>query len=148
MGKLVQALVGFVSRFAVLCGAARELWLAFRSKLLVIAAYALSNSTLVLWLSSDFGYSDTRALAMVAFWSLLMTAVTVVVGPLTDALGLRRTFFLGVGICAISRAVMAFSSVQWLALAGGMFPLAVGEALSTPVLIAAVRRYSNTKQTG
>ena len=27
-----------------------------------------------------------------------------------------------------------------------MFPLAVGEALSTPVLVAAVRRYSNTRQ--
>ena len=27
-----------------------------------------------------------------------------------------------------------------------MFPLAIGEALSTPVLVAAVRRYSNTRQ--
>jgi MFS family permease len=141
-----QAVGGFLSKFAVMIGAARELWITFLAKLLVIAAYALSNSTLVLWLSSDFGYSDQKALAMVAFWSLLMTAVTVVVGPLTDALGLRRTFFLGVGICAVSRAVMAFSNVQWLALAGGMFPLAVGEALSTPVLVAAVRRYSNTGQ--
>ena len=146
MGRIRQAVFSFLSKFAVLFGAARELWVTFIAKLLVIAAYALSNSTLVLWLSSDFGYGDKRALAMVAFWSLLMTAVTVIVGPLTDALGLRRTFFLGVGICAVSRAVMAFSSVQWLALAGGMFPLAVGEALSTPVLIAAVRRYSNTRQ--
>jgi MFS family permease len=141
-----QPAAGFLRKFTVLRGAARELWITFLAKLLVIAAYALSNSTLVLWLSSDFGYGDKRALAMVAFWSLLMTAVTVVVGPLTDALGLRRTFFLGVGICAVSRAVMAFSSTQWLALAGGMFPLAVGEALSTPVLVAAVRRYSNTGQ--
>ena len=129
MGKMPQAVGGFLSKFAVMFGAARELWITFLAKLLVIAAYALSNSTLVLWLSSDFGYSDQKALAMVAFWSLLMTAVTVLVGPLTDALGLRRTFFLGVGICAVSRAVMAFSNVQWLALAGGMF-----------------RRYSNTRQ--
>ena len=41
---------------------------------------------------------------------------------------------------------MAFTSIEWLALAGGLFPLAVGEALSTPVLVAAVRRYSNTRQ--
>ena len=136
----------FLGKFTVLKGAARELWITFAAKLLVIAAYALTNSTLVLWLSSDFGYRDQKALAMVAFWSLAMTVVTVVVGPLTDALGLRRTFFLGVGICAVSRAVMAFTSIQWLALAGGMFPLAVGEALSTPVLVAAVRCYSNTRQ--
>ena len=146
MGDTPQAAARFLGKFTVMKGAARELWITFVAKLLVIAAYALSNSTLVLWLSSDFGYGDKQALAMVAFWSLAMSAVTVVVGPLTDALGLRRTFFLGVGICAVSRAVMAFTSVQWLALAGGMFPLAVGEALSTPVLIAAVRRYSNTRQ--
>jgi MFS family permease len=136
----------FLGKFTVLKGAARELWITLVVKLLVIAAYALTNSTIVLWLSSDLGYSDEKALAMVAFWSLSMTVVTLFVGPVTDALGLRKTFFLGVGICAFSRAVMAFSSIGWLALAGGLFPLAVGEALSTPVLIAAVRRYSNTRQ--
>jgi MFS family permease len=146
MGDSTQAKVSFVGKFAVMGGAARELWITFVAKLLVIAAYALSNSTLVLWLTSDLGYTDKKALAMVAFWSLAMTAVTVLVGPLTDALGLRRTFFLGVGICAVSRGVLAFANVEWLALAGGMFPLAVGEALSTPVLVAAVRRYSNTRQ--
>lgn len=130
----------------VLKGAARELWLTFVIKLLVIAAYGLTNSTIVLWLSSDFGYRDQKALGMVAFWSLSMTVVTLLVGPVTDALGLRKTLFLGVGICAVSRGVMAFATIEWLALAGGLFPLAVGEALSTPVLIAAVRRYSNTRQ--
>ena len=90
----------FLGKFMVLRGAARELWITFVVKLLVIAAYALTNSTLVLWLSSDLGYSDQKALAMVAFWSLSMTVVTLLVGPLTDALGLRKTFFLGVGICA------------------------------------------------
>ena len=41
---------------------------------------------------------------------------------------------------------MAFTSLKWLALVGGLVPLAVGEALGTPVLVAAVRRYSNTRQ--
>jgi MFS family permease len=136
----------FVGKFTVLKGAARELWVTFAVKLLVIAAYALSNSTLVLWLSSDLGYSDQNALGLVAAWSLLMTAITLMVGSLTDAIGLRKTFFLGVWICIVARAVMAFTSLKWLALAGGMFPLAVGEALSTPVLVAAVRHYSTTRQ--
>jgi MFS family permease len=137
---------GFLSKFTVLKGAARELWITFVVKLLVIAAYALSNSTLVLWLSSDLDYSDQRALGLVAAWSLLMTAITLLVGSLTDAIGLRKTFFLGVWICIVARAVMAFTSLKWLALTGGLFPLAVGEALSTPVLVAAVRHYSNTRQ--
>jgi MFS family permease len=136
----------FLGKFTVLRGAARELWVIFAVKLLVIAAYALTNSTLVLWLSSDLGYSDQNALGLVAVWSLLMTVITLLVGSLTDAIGLRKTFFLGVWICIVARAVMAFTSLKWLALAGGLFPLAVGEALSTPVLIAAVRHYSNTRQ--
>lgn len=136
----------FLGKFTVLRGAARELWVIFAVKLLVIAAYALTNSTLVLWLSSDLGYSDQNALGLVAVWSLLMTVITLLVGSLTDAIGLRKTFFLGVWICIVARAVMAFTSLKWLALAGGLFPLAVGEALSTPVLVAAVRHYSNTRQ--
>ncbi len=146
MADGAQAAVGFVGRFAVLKGAGRELWVTLVAKLLVIGAYALTNSTIVLWLSADLGFSDQKALAVVAFWSLSMTAATVVVGPVTDALGLRRTFLLGVAICSFARAVMAFSSIKWVGLALGLFPLAIGEALSTPVLIAAVRRYSNTRQ--
>lgn len=124
----------------------RELWISFIAKLLVIAAYSLTNSTLVLWLSSDLALSDQKALGLVAAWSLLMTLITVLVGSLTDALGLRKTFFLGVWICIAARAVMALASAKWLALAGGLFPLAVGEALSTPVLVAAIRRYSSPKE--
>jgi MFS family permease len=60
--------------------------------------------------------------------------------------GLRRTFFLGASICLVARAVMVFTTVKWLALAGGLFPLVIGEALGTPVLIAAARRYSTTRQ--
>jgi len=141
-----QAPVSFLGRFTVLKGAARELWLVFVVKFLVIAAYAVTNSTIVLWLSSDFGFSDKQALGTVAGWSLAMTAASVLVGSFTDAVGLRRTFFLGVWICIVARGVMAFSSGKWLALLGGLAPLAVGEALCSPVLVAAVRRYSNTKQ--
>lgn len=137
---------GFLSRFTVLLQAPRELWLALIIKFLMFAAYGLTNSTLKLWLSSDFGYSDTQALALVGAWSLVITIVTLLVGSLTDAIGLRKTFFLGVWICAIARLTMAFATVKWVAIAGGLFPLAIGEALGAPVVVAAIRRYSNTKQ--
>ncbi len=130
----------------VLRSASRELWLTFAVKFLGVAAYKLMNVTLVLWLSSDFGFSDQMALRLVLAWSLSMTIVTLLVGSLTDAIGLRRTFFLGVWICILARAVMAFTTVPWLALACGLFPLAVGEALGTPVLVAAVCKYSTTQQ--
>ena len=146
MADATRTAPALLGKFLVLKGAARELWITFLVKCLAVAAYAVANSTLVLWLSTDFGYSDQQALGLVAAWSLSMTVVTLLVGSLTDAIGLRKTFFLGVWICVIARAVMAFTTTPWLALAAGLFPLAIGEALGTPVLVAAVRRYSTTRQ--
>ncbi len=133
-------------RFAVLCGAIRELWLIFAVKFLAIAAYALTNSTLVLWLSSDLGYTDGQAGWLVAAWSVSITAITLVVGSFTDAIGFRKTLFLGTWICAFARAVLVLTTSRPLALAAGLLPLAIGEALGGPVMVAAVRRYSTTPQ--
>jgi MFS family permease len=142
-----RGLVGFFAKFAVLKNAQRELWLTFAIKFICVAAYSLSNKTFVLWLSSDLGFNDQKAGMIVSWgWAPAMTIFTLLVGSLTDALGLRKTFFLGIWICLVSRAVMVFSNIPWLALAGGFFPLAIGEALGNPVLIAAGRKFSTTKQ--
>jgi len=143
----LTGLGGFIAKFTVLRGAQRELWLTFLIKLLIISAYSITNKTLILWLSSDLGFSDQAAGALVGWiWAPAMTVFTLLAGSLTDALGLRRTFFLGVSICLVARAVMVFTTIPWLALAGGLFPLVIGEALGTPVLIAATRRYSTVRQ--
>jgi len=136
----------FIGKFTVLKGAVPELWLALLLKLLNFAAYAVTNLTLKRWLSTEFGYSDQQALALVAAWSISMTIVTLLVGALTDAIGMRKTFFLGCWICIFARAVMVLAPSPWFAITFGLFPLAVGEALGTPVLVAAVRKYSTTPQ--
>lgn len=144
---VATGLRGFVAKFTVLKGAQRELWLTFAIKLLIILAYSVTNGTLILWLRSDLGFNDQHAFALVAWvWAPAMTVFTLLAGSLTDAFGLRRTFLLGVFVCLMARAVMAFTTIPWLALAGGLLPLAIGEALGTPVLIAAARRYSTTRQ--
>jgi len=135
-----------LARFTVLGGAVRELWIVFGTKLLTILAYAVMNSTLVLWLSSDLGYNDAHAGYLVAVWSTAMTLCTVAVGSLVDAIGLRRAFLMGVGICLVARGIMTFTNIPWVALGCGLFPLAAGEALLTPVMVAAVRRYATTAQ--
>jgi MFS family permease len=118
----------------------------FVIKLVGIAAYGIMNTTFVLWLSYDLGYSDEQAGFLVAGWSMAMTLFAVFVGSLTDAIGLRKAVLLGLCVTVASRAVMTFTTVKWLALAGGMLPLALGEALSVPVLVAGIRRYSTTAQ--
>jgi MFS family permease len=137
---------GFIANFLVLRGAVRELWIVFGVKFLSIVAYALMNSTLVLWLSSDLGFDDARAGFMVGAWSTVMTLFTVLVGSFTDAIGLRRAFLLGLAVCLVSRSVMTFTTAPWLTLSAGMLLLAFGEALSVPVVVAATRRYSTTAQ--
>jgi MFS family permease len=138
---------GFIAKFTVLKGAQRELWLTFLIKFLIYTAYSVTNKTMVLWLSKDLGFSDQAAGALVGWvWAPAMTIFTLLAGSVTDAIGLRRTFFLGVGICTFARSVMVVTTIPWLALGCGVLPLAVGEALGTPVLLAATRRYSTTAQ--
>ena len=140
-------LAGFLAKFTVLKGAQRELWLTFLIKFLIYTAYSVTNKTMVLWFSKDLGFSDQAAGALVGWvWAPAMTIFTLLAGSVTDAIGLRRTFFLGVGICAIARTVMVTTTNPALALACGVLPLAVGEALGTPVLLAATRRYSTIRQ--
>jgi hypothetical protein len=102
---------------------------------------------MVLWLSKDLGFSDQAAGALVGWvWAPAMTVFTLLAGSITDAIGLRRTFFLGVAICTVARSVMVVTTNPSLALACGVLPLAIGEALGTPVLLAATRRYSTVAQ--
>ena len=144
---VATGLRGFLAKFTVLKGAQRNLWLTFVIKFLIYTAYSVTNKTMVLWLSKDLGFSDQEALALVGWvWAPAMTVFILLVGSVTDAIGLRRTFFLGVAICTIARSVMIVTTVPSLALACGVLPLAVGEALGTPVLLAATRRYSTVAQ--
>ena len=131
----------------MLAGAPRELWIIYAAYILENLAYKVgAASVLTLWLSSDLGFSDIQAGAMIATWSAIMTLITVVVGSLTDALGIRRTFLLGFGVCLVSRCVMAFSADRWVVLPFGLYFQAVGLALMVPVMIAGVKKYSNAAQ--
>jgi MFS family permease len=142
-----RGLAAFIGKFTIIFGARRELWLTFLLKFLIFTAYSVTNKTMVLWLSRDLGFSDQAAGAIVGWgWAPAMTVFTLLAGSLTDAIGLKRTFYLGVAICTVARAVMVTTNVPWLALSCGVLPLAIGEALGTPVLLAATRRYSTTAQ--
>src|SRR5438045_8318221 len=112
---------GFIGKFTVLRGAQRDLWLTFLIKFLIYTAYSVTNKTMVLWLSKDLGFSDQAAGALVGWvWAPAMTVFTLLAGSLTDAIGLRRTFFLGFVICTCPRRFMVTTTIPWLALACGV----------------------------
>jgi dipeptide/tripeptide permease len=143
-GGIIGASVFGVGGFAVLNlrGSPRELGFTFGLKFLSVTAYKILNVTLVLWLCKDLGYTESGALNLIVGWSFFMTITTILAGSITDALGLRRTLLTGMTLCVLTRLVMVFSGNGVLTLLCGLFPLAVGEALCTPVLVAALRRYA------
>ncbi|MEI6077510.1 MAG: MFS transporter [Verrucomicrobiota bacterium] len=127
--------------------APRELWIIYAAYILENLAYKVgSQGVLPLWLSSDLGYSDVKAGAMIATWSAIMTLVTVMVGSLADVLGVRKTFMLGFWVCLIARSVMALTVAKWLVLPFGLYLDAVGIALLIPVMTVACKRYTNAAQ--
>jgi len=136
----------FIGRFTILLGAAPELWITFALKFFAILSWSLMNRTIVFWLQSDMGYGDKTAGSLVATWSAIMTFVTVLVGSFTDAVGIRRTFLIGSGLCMAARLMMTTTVHPALALGLGLFPVAVGEALLGPVMVAATKRYATTAQ--
>jgi dipeptide/tripeptide permease len=125
-----------------------ELWLTFLIKFLIFTAYSVTNKTLVLWLSKDLGFSDQAAGALVGWvWAPAMTVFTLLAGSLTDAIGLRRTFFLGVIICyGGAERDGSPQPVPSVALACGVLPLAIGEALERRYCLPPHVRYSSTTQ--
>jgi MFS family permease len=139
--------VAFLKRFAVLRTAPRELWIILVAYVLENAAYKLSSgSVLPLWLAHQFGMADTTKGLTIGVWSVLVTFFTVMVGSFTDAVGIRKTFLLGFGVCVFGRVAMVFSGPPFIPLGLGLFPLALGLALMSPVMTAAMKRYSNAAQ--
>jgi MFS family permease len=137
----------FLEKFRVMGTAPRELWIIYAAYILENLAYKLgSQGVLPLWLSSDLGYSDVQAGAMIATWAAILTMITVIVGSLADALGVRKAFMLGFWVCLIARTVMALTTVKWLVLPFGLYLNAVGIALLIPVMTIACKRYTNAAQ--
>jgi len=147
-GGMIGASIFGVGSFAMvkLRGSPREMAYTFGLKFLSVTAYKILNVTLVLWLGHDLGFTEQSAMMLIFGWGLFMTVTTILAGSITDALGVRKTLLIGVTLCVITRFAMVISTNKLIALGFGMFPLAIGEAFCTPVLVAAMRRYSTPQQ--
>jgi MFS family permease len=90
----------------------------FLIKFFIYTAYSVTNKTMVLWLSKDLGFSDQTAAALVVWkFALVITVFTLLVGSLTDPVGIRRPLFLRATVCLFAGAIMLFLTTKWLVLA-------------------------------
>ena len=122
------------------------LWVTFALKLLSVTGYKIMMVVMVSYLMKDCGMSDAEAQHGYLLLGLMMSGSTLLAGSITDAIGLRRTLTIGVTLAVLARLVMISVSQPWLALTVGLIPVAVGEALCTPVLVAATRKFSTPEQ--
>lgn len=131
---------------ANLRGAPSELWVTFGLKLLSVTGYKIMMVVMVSYLMKDCGMSDADAQLGYLVLGLMMSGSTLLAGSITDAIGLRRTLAIGVTLSVLARIVMITVTEPWLVLLAGLVPVAVGEALCTPVLVAATRKFSTPEQ--
>lgn len=122
------------------------LWVTFGLKLLSVTGYKIMMVVMVSYLMKDCGMTDAEAQHGYLLLGLLMSSSTLLAGSITDAIGLRRTLTIGVTLAVLARLIMISVSQPWLALTAGLIPVAVGEALCTPVLVAATRKFSTAEQ--
>jgi MFS family permease len=147
-GVVTGAAIFGIGSFALLrlSGAPGSLWVTFGIKFFSVTAYKIVTVVLVSYLVKDCGLKDTSAQWLFGVWGMFMSVATLLSGSLTDVLGLRKTLLAGVLLCLVSRVLMLVSVNPYVVLVLGMVPLAVGEALCTPVLVAATRRFTDTSQ--
>lgn len=126
--------------------APRELWMTFGLKFFIGVAYKLMTVAFTSFLLEDLHVKEGNEQAIYAAWGIWMSICTLCSGGITDALGLRKTLIIGLILCLLSRIVMVSSDHLWVVLLCGIVPVAMGEALCTPVLIAATRQFTTPAQ--
>ena len=141
---IVGALVFIIWRYVSgLRGSPRELYLLFFTKVTEYSAYGAANMAFVLYLHNDIGLSDIAAGSYIGAWSLGLTGLTMVVGAVCDAIGVKRTLLIGCYALLISRLFMPLLSDIYLTSIFGFLPLAVGIAITGPVLSVGIKLFTN-----
>ena len=120
----------------------RELYLVLFTKLTEYSAYGAGTLAFVLYLNHDVGLGDVAAGSFIGFWMVAVLGVTVVVGAVCDAIGVKRTLLVGCVALLIGRFSLPLVNDFALAVLFGFVPLAIGIAITGPVLLVAVKKYT------
>jgi len=120
----------------------REIWLLFFTKVTEYSAYGAAQLAFMFYLRDDMGLSDIGAGTYYSAWSTGLTCLTMVVGAVCDAIGVKRTLLVGAVCLMLSRAVMPFAGDILMATVLGFIPLAIGIAITGPVLSVGVKKFT------
>jgi MFS family permease len=122
----------------------RELWLNYLALVVEYIGMYSFLQTLPLWLTSDFGQSDTQAGDWASYWSVILTLFVFFVGSIADSFGMRRTLIASLGAAAICRFLLSLVHSQTAA-AAVLIAYGFTFATTSPVMQACVQRFSTPR---
>jgi len=107
-------------------------------------------NVLVIYLTSNVGFSDIKSGSWVGIFTLLITIFTFLVGSVCDTIGIKKTMYIGLAMSVISRLMMGFFSTTPIVVISSLVLLSLGTAFLSPIMSTAIRRYtfSNLRSTG
>jgi MFS family permease len=147
MASMVVGFIYIVWSYAKsLKSSPRELYLLFFTKLTEYSAYGAMNLAFVLFLTSDIGMGDISAGSYIGIWSVSITIMTMLVGAIVDAIGVKKTLLAGTIVLLISRLFLPLSTNIYFVSILGFIPMGLGMAMMGPVLSVGIKKYT-TKET-
>jgi len=150
------AVAKYFSEFKVLKRVSRDFWLANAIQFFDCMAYFSMINVLTLYLTANCGFSDVDSGAWVGIYTLYVTAFMFAVGPICDVVGIKKAFFMGIGLLAVSRlglgvvpAMIHGTPLVWT-VKSFIILLSLGTAFMSPVSMTALRRFTSaeTRATG
>lgn len=152
MGGLVIGFLGLTGYYFIgLRGAPRELYLLYFSKIMEYSAYGAAASIMVPFLQNDVlmgdvKLGDSNGYLYYTVWTLASTVITIMVGAVCDTIGVKKTLVIGTVALLVSRFCMPLTQdVYWVTLLG-FIPLAIGFAITGPVLKVGIKKFTTMKQ--
>lgn len=124
--------------------APRELWLIFALKFLSSYAYFSLSLVLTLFLTEEFGMSDTAAGWAYGAYGVMSTFFGLLCGWFIDYLGVRASLIVGAIIGAASRFVMAVTLSRKMAILMLYSFLPFAECLGIPIMTIGIKRYTSS----
>ncbi|KAI0562217.1 Major Facilitator [Gracilaria domingensis] len=123
--------------------APRELWLIFALKFLSSYAYFSLSLVLTIFLTDEFGMSDTAAGWAYGAYGVMSTFFGLLCGWFIDYLGVRASLLVGALIGALSRFIMAVTLSRHMAVLMLYSLLPFAECLGIPIMTIGIKRYTN-----
>jgi len=141
VGVVIAAIV--VAYIKGLRSSPRDLWLLYGTKILEYSAYAMINMTIALYLTKNFGMGAVAAGTYFSTWSILINIFTIVIGAVTDTIGVKRTLLLGTITLVFTRFILAVSGDIYTATVFGFMPYAFGLAVMAPVISVGIKKMTS-----